>query len=1171
MNLGPGHRTMVSPTSPLACAPAGELRSPQARYFKPAFKAKNHLLWRLGSWNVRSLLDAEGPVETARQGRDTVDGEDRRIDLVIRELARYNIKVAALQETKWMGNGVYQVGSSTVLASGRPVPGPGEPLQRGEGVAIVLCGPAVGAWQEAGETWRAWSARIISTKIQLRKNKKKADTLHILSCYAPTRAASRAEKNKFYGDLQQALAAIPPDEMYVMMGDFNARVGSRLDDGDPWGHVRGPHGYGECNDAGRELLAFLSNNEAVICNTWFEKKNIHKQTWQHPKSKRWHCIDFAIMRRRDRRRCLNASVLRGAECHTDHQLLSVCLRVHEFRSYRGPKTLRKRFDVTALVCRKKNHPEAEDENERMRQTRTIFQHAVVETAQSRWPPMGSVEEKWQTVRGALTEAAESVLGIEKRHHPDWFRESADALEPVLQHRNNLYMKWLATGGPVDLQRFRQARGDARRAVRAAKNSWFQAMADEAQKGRFGGKEVWRCIRALQAGRRGLRPTRCTSIRNDEGNICDSKVSKYQQWLRHFSRVLNIRSQFDAEEVEKVRQRPVRPVLGEKPNEHDITAALRKLKCGKAGGNSNILPEMVKAACCREEFMALLIDLIHTAWTDGKVPKDWVDAILIPIPKKGDLSKCDNWRGIALLEVVGKLMARVLQDRLQQLSEEELPETQCGFRKGRGCTDMMFTLRQLMEKSVEHRTKQFTIFVDLRKAYDSVPRTALWRALLKLGVPEEMMKLIRSFHDNMTARVYIDGELLEEEISVLNGLRQGCTMAPTLFNLYSCLVMERWMEQVRHLEGVGICLRYKLDGKLFRRSTRASEQAYVTDCQFADDAAILASTRHGAEQAIMAYIDVAAKFGLTVSLPKTKLLVTGHGVTEAERAPIAVGGDHIDCVDEFPYLGSAVMSCGRIEAEVDRRIAGASRAFGALRHGVFGDKNLTTITKRKVYQACVLPVLLYGSECWTPLRRHLNRLNAFHHRCIRTILHITNKQQWEQHITSQTIRERWGDTETVADKIRKRRLEWLGHIARMPEHRIPKLAFFGWLPHPRPPGGPRKRWKDQIRADLKVAGISESVWHEEALSRAEWRANYRLGLEPDLQSQPHQSAQSPIAVRCHACGRSFRREGDKKRHKCILERSKPVSEQHGAVQCTRCQRWFRSRGGFSVHNCRPTAP
>lgn len=146
---------------------------------------------------MRSLLDAEGPVETARQGRDIENGEDRRIDLVIRELDWYNVKVAALQETKWMGNNVYQIGSSVVLAAGRPVPEPGEALQKGEGEAIVLSGPAVGAWQEASETWKAWSARIISTKIQLQKNKTKADTLHILSCYAPTRAASRTEKDQF--------------------------------------------------------------------------------------------------------------------------------------------------------------------------------------------------------------------------------------------------------------------------------------------------------------------------------------------------------------------------------------------------------------------------------------------------------------------------------------------------------------------------------------------------------------------------------------------------------------------------------------------------------------------------------------------------------------------------------------------------------------------------------------------------------------------------------------------------------------------------------------------------------------------------------------------------------------------------------------------------------------
>ena len=64
-----------------------------------------------------------------------------------------------------------------------------------------------------------------------------------------------------------------------------------------------------------------------------------------------------------------------------------------------------------------------------------------------------------------------------------------------------------------------------------------------------------------------------------------------------------------------------------------------------------------------------------------MPKDWSDAILVPIPKKGDLSKYDNWRSIALLDVVGKVVARIIQERLQDLAEEELPESQCGFRKG----------------------------------------------------------------------------------------------------------------------------------------------------------------------------------------------------------------------------------------------------------------------------------------------------------------------------------------------------------------------------------------------------------------------------------------------------------------------------------------------------------
>ena len=109
------------------------------------------------------------------------------------------------------------------------------------------------------------------------------------------------------------------------------------------------------------------------------------------------------------------------------------------------------------------------------------------------------------------------------------------------------------------------------------------------------------------------------------------------------------------------------------------------------------------------------------------------------------------------------------------------------------------------------------------------------------------------------------------------------------------------------------------------------------------------------------------------------------------------------MSDFPYLGSLVTDDGRIHAEVDRRITRASRAFGALKQAVFSDAYLSLSTRR-VYRVCVLSVLLHGSECWVPLQRHLRKLNSFHHRCLCSVLGITNQRQWEKHISSAMVRE-----------------------------------------------------------------------------------------------------------------------------------------------------------------------
>ena len=147
--------------------------------------------------------------------------------------------------------------------------------------------------------------------------------------------------------------------------------------------------------------------------------------------------------------------------------------------------------------------------------------------------------------------------------------------------------------------------------------------------------------------------------------------------------------FSLAELEKVRQRPVKMDMAELPSMEELMQAVKKIKSGKAGGKSGIIPEMLKASCCRARFRDVLLDLLHSAWRERRMSQDWSDTVLIPVPKKRDLTNCDNWRGIALLDVVRKVVARIVQERPQKLAEDVLPESQCGFRRGRGCADMIF--------------------------------------------------------------------------------------------------------------------------------------------------------------------------------------------------------------------------------------------------------------------------------------------------------------------------------------------------------------------------------------------------------------------------------------------------------------------------------------------------
>lgn len=131
------------------------------------------------------------------------------------------------------------------------------------------------------------------------------------------------------------------------------------------------------------------------------------------------------------------------------------------------------------------------------------------------------------------------------------------------------------------------------------------------------------------------------------------------------------------------------------------------------------------------------------------PQDIRDAKIITLYKnKGERRDCNNYRGISLLSIVGKVFARVILGRLQKLAERIYPESQWGFRVEKSTKDMIFSLRQLQEKCREKQMPLYIAFIDLTKGFDLVSRVGLFKILPKIGCPPKLQRLIESFHSNM---------------------------------------------------------------------------------------------------------------------------------------------------------------------------------------------------------------------------------------------------------------------------------------------------------------------------------------------------------------------------------------------------------------------------------------
>ena len=186
-------------------------------------------------------------------------------------------------------------------------------------------------------------------------------------------------------------------------------------------------------------------------------------------------------------------------------------------------------------------------------------------------------------------------------------------------------------------------------------------------------------------------------------------------------------------------------------------------------------------------MKVLQSICQHIWKTQQWPQDWKKSVSIPIPKKGNAKEYSSYSTIALILHASKVILRILQDRLQQHVNRELPDVQAGFRKGRGTRDQIANIHWITGKAREFQKNIYFCFTDYTKAFDCVDHNKLWKILQDMGIPDHLTCLLRSLYAGQEATVKT-GHGTIDWFQIGKGVHQYCILSPCLFNLYAEYVM-----------------------------------------------------------------------------------------------------------------------------------------------------------------------------------------------------------------------------------------------------------------------------------------------------------------------------------------------------------------------------------------------
>ena len=395
-----------------------------------------------------------------------------------------------------------------------------------------------------------------------------------------------------------------------------------------------------------------------------------------------------------------------------------------------------------------------------------------------------------------------------------------------------------------------------------------------------------------------------------------------------------------------------PTLNKPISSEEIKNSIKNLNNGKSSSSDMVCNEMLKYL--NNNGTSLLLKLYNYCLDTGCYP--WNNSLISPIHKKGNREDPDNYRAIAVSSTIGKLFSTILLDRFIEFRKQNCPDppNQLGFTKGAQTYDHIFTLNTITSKYKKLGKRVYAVFVDFKKAFDSVCREALFYKLSQSGITGKFYNVLRHMYANSSAQIKLSGHV-SKSIPIRKGTEQGHPLSPDLFKAY--------LSDLSPLLNNENCP--KLIDKL------------VSHLLWADDLIILALDVKTIQNQLNQLNRFCSEWGVEINISKTKLMIFNDSL---RHPPIShtlyLGNKVLTKVDSYCYLGITIHKSGSFSLARHELKNKASRALYSL---------MTTVNKTKLsytslcnlFDTLIKPIALYGAPLWCPsisLVKHLGKIS-----------------------------------------------------------------------------------------------------------------------------------------------------------------------------------------------------